>query len=257
MSNEKIASRVRKLLAIAGDEGASEQEIQNAMNFANRLIEQHHLSEDDLSDEVDPVKDLENAELGKYASFIGKKCFRWESLLAQFVADFVGCRVYRNNTIVQARRHDRVLFDSEGQPYEGKSFHFYGVAEDCLIAAEIYDELRQLICSMAVLRYGGMYKGDGGKYSEGFVAGLRSQMNTARDKTAQEATGTGLIVVQKRNEIMKVKQALAVRYLREEGLRLSSSQGSRGARGSYSAYNRGFSDGQNTSVNGTRRKKLT
>jgi hypothetical protein len=81
-------------------------------------------------------------------------------------------------------------------------------------------------------------------------------MNVARDKSAQEATGTGLIVVQKRNEIMKVKQALAVRYLQGEGVRLSRSQGSRGAKGSSSAYNRGFSDGQNTSVNGARSKKL-
>lgn len=256
---ERIAAKVRKLLAIAEDDAASAAEIQNAMNFAQRMMDAHHLTEEDLAHEPsDDYQKVNDSFMKEYRSFIGKKAFYWEQILATFVCKFVGCEVYLDHSKRPARtRTGFALRDSYGEPYRGKSVVFYGVAEDAAIAADVYDELRSLIGSMAQIKWASIYKGDGASYCEGFVSGLFTQLKTARKIESQSST-TAMILVERREDLIKYKQNAARNWLEKaRGKKLRKAQtGGGSSTGSYEAYSEGRSDGSRTDVNATRRKKI-
>jgi len=48
MDTTRIKEKIRKLLNLAEDDGAMEGEINNALNFARRLMLQHNISEEDI-----------------------------------------------------------------------------------------------------------------------------------------------------------------------------------------------------------------
>lgn len=259
MSNDRIAAKVRKLLAIAGDEGASDAEIQNAMNHAHRIMDKHHLTEDDLGHEPDDdYAKVDKAEFGTFRAYVGKKAFTWECRLASFVSEFAGVPVYIDPEIRIVRAASGfAVFDENDDPKYGKSFVYFGVAEDCRIAVELYNELRSLIATMAVGRWGTVYRGDGAAYSEGFVAGLYSQLKRARIEERNESSSTALVLSARRDELVKYKKSKATAWLkRAKGINLSRSQRRSGSNGSWRARSEGVQDGANTDVTATRRRKI-
>jgi len=258
-TQERIADKIRKLLAIASDDAASEAEIQNAMNFAAKMMAAHHLTEDDLSHEPDDdYKKVDKSEFGDRRSYVGRKAFHWEMVLATFVSRFVGVPVYRDNQLrIVRNRRGIAQMDEKDNPRKGKSVVFYGVDEDAAIAAELYDELRGLIASMAVIRFASVYKGDGGMYSEGFVSGLFSQLKKAKN-LENNSGSTAMILVARRDDLIKYKEKAAKNWLsKSQGIRVSKRGGqTRGARGSREAFSEGKADGASTNVGATRNKKL-
>ena len=63
---DAIKARLKGLLAIAKDDAASENEIQSALRIAARMMESHHLSEEDLQEsEQDQFAEARNAERGR------------------------------------------------------------------------------------------------------------------------------------------------------------------------------------------------
>lgn len=82
---EKIHDKIRKLLRLARDKGASENEAANAMAMASRLMFQHnieHVSDEELAS--DPVR---------RGSWMGvDRGDKWESIVAATVAKLYSCR---------------------------------------------------------------------------------------------------------------------------------------------------------------------
>ena len=253
---ERIASKVKKLLAIANDDAASGAEIQNAMNHAQRLMDAHHLTEDDLNHEpVDDYSKVDQADFDQMWAYVGGRVFFWEKQLATFVSRFVGVPVYLENGKHPVRVNGIIQMDGD-EPKYGQAFVFYGVAEDAAIAIEVYDELRTLIATMAVARWGGVYKGDGASYSQGFVTGLFDQLHEA--KRIEKQTTTGLILSCRRSDLIQYKNQKAREWLyKSKGFKLRKAGTSRGTRtGSSSAYSEGRTDGSSTNVSATRMRKL-
>lgn len=267
IDNQKVIDKVRKLLNMTGENGATDAEIQNAMDRAQKLMHEHHLSEADLNHEpVDDYKKVDEAEYSTFRTFVGGAFYKWEMDLASFVQEFVGCPCYLDNNKKLAKKNGIVLtYEWGGKEYtwNGKSIVFYGIAEDAAIAANLYEEMRKLISTMAMAKWGKVYKGDGAAYSEGFVMGLFSTMRKARESEKSQAklsnSSTGLVLVARRDDLVKYKKTKADNWLKEaKGIELKKpSAGNWGAYDNQSsARSEGFSDGKATNVSAARSKKI-
>lgn len=258
-------AKVQKLLNMTGEKGASENEIAVAMMMAHKLMDKHHLSEADLAAATDPIAALDNAEMDEFRSFVGKALSAWESGLASFVQKFVGgAKCYMDKELRVIREYGIVQFDPKtDEPRYGKSYVFFGVAEDAAIAKHLFDELRTLIATMATTRWGKVYKGEGASYCQGFVAGLFNHLKKAivqeREQAKLPGNSTALMVMEKRSDLIEAKQDKADEWIRKEkGIHLRKGGGQAGSRVGFdhSAHSQGVVDGQNTDVSATRKKKL-
>ena len=263
MADSDIIRKIKKALAIAQDNAASDGEIQAAMNAVQKMMDRHHLTEDDLTHEpVDDYAAVDAANFNQIRAWIGRKVFYWESYLAQFVSKFVGVPLYVDNNLQIARQYGSgfMLLDSDGEPQKVKSFVFYGVAEDALIAKELYDELRLIIRTLAYGKYGTAYQGDGGRYAEGFVSGLFSQLEEQTKIRRIEAAGnsTAMVLIARQTDLVQYKERKAKDWLKAEAnIKLRKGGRTSGASGSYGAFSDGRTDGSNAEVSKQRARKLT
>lgn len=249
---EKIIGRIRKLFAIAADKGATSHESQSAINMANSLMDKFHLSEEDIGESVDSA----SIGMARFHAYVGPAVYTWESMLGGFISEFTHVPVYidaRKNRAVSATGSLRY---KQGKPWDGKSFVFYGVAEDAIIAAMLYESLHDMISANAVLRYGKAYKGNGALYAQGFVDGLHDQLMNARAANAKLSDESPLTLIIQREGIIRRKQEMAKEWLRRQGETLINRAHSRGASGDLHAYAKGVHDGKQTNVSADRRKKL-
>jgi len=265
MHNEaEIKERIRKLLAVVGNSAATEGEVDNALRFATSMMDKYHLEEEDLVEEpVDQWKRVEAATRDRVFVSVGGKTYRWEGHLAMFCAQFVGgVGTYRDPSKDKVARDHRniVILNEQDEPYKGKRFCFYGIAEDAMMAAELFHELRMTIRAMSRLRWGGCYKKDGGAYAEGFVNGLYTKIvqQTKEEKLlAHESGSRALILIERRNDLIRRKEETAKQWLRKAtGIKLQRGYGSPGASGSYEAFREGVTDGKRSDVSALRMAKI-
>jgi hypothetical protein len=246
---DKIKNRIRKLLAVAGDSGATEGEINNAVRFAQQMMDAHHLTEADLATSPEEQwEGVENARCDQAFSIVGGRLHRWEGDLAMFVQKFVG--------------GIKCYVTTSPRPIGGKfkrAVGFAGLAEDAVMAKELYDEMRMTIIAMAKLSYKSVFMGDGGMYCEGFVAGLQMRFTEERRKANLEAQSSSreMVLIDRRNDLIKRKLSRTNQFLASQGMRLRSGSRRSGANGSHSAYSQGVADGKSQSVTRTQRRKIT
>lgn len=269
MDRDKVISNIKAMLNLANNEAASQGEIDNAMRFVARLMEQHQLSDDDINAVDNKLLDLERAEMAHQQCYYnGHKLSEWEGSVASYVCELVGgvkCYVnaeqpYRVNGIVQYHP----------KPYSHKPMlkpivTFYGVAEDAEIARLLFAEITTTIATMAKLKWGAIFRGNGREYCTGFAQGLWTKLYRDRDVQRQKALtassgSTALVAIDNRALIVKKKEELAVAY-REETLGIKKlrkgSNFSGNRKGSHEARAEGREDGQRHNVEATRRKKLS
>lgn len=263
MSKERTIEKIKKLLNIAKHDTSSDGDIEAAMLQAQRLMDKHHLSEEDLVHETaDDYQKVDEAELGRFRSWVGGRVFFWECQLAAFVSRFVGVPYYLDDHKKPARDNGILKRNEFGEAWKGKSFVFYGVAEDASIAKHLYDELRKLISTMAYARYGQIYVKDGAVYCQGFIQGLNDQMELQRKEQKAIATNqgpgsTGLILIERRADLIAYKEDKAKNWLKNTiGIKLVAGGGLYGGMGSSEAYNQGKADGREADIDATRRKKI-
>ena len=249
------------MLAIASNDASSDGEIDNAIRFARNLMDQHRLSESDLAVEpADQKKSIDDAPKDRAFVTIGGKICSWEAQLGHAVSAIVGCPFYTNSdkTRLARSRQGFIRFDAEGKPLQGKSIVFYGIAEDAWLAAELYEELRATILTLARLKWGGCYKGDGGRYCEGFVDGINSKIDRQEQQERIAATNgdSSLILIERRNDLVLHAKKVSHNWLSTQGVRLGKDSARLGARGSSEAYGSGVADGKRSQVNVSRAPKL-
>jgi len=255
----KIVGKIKKLLAISEDDSASDAEIQTCIAMARKLMDSYHLSEDDLGHEpADDFAAVDAADFGIFRSWLSAKCYHWEGQLAVFVKEQTGASCYVHHKEVMRSQSGIVQMDNKGKPIKASSIAWYGVAEDCMIAMSFYNDLRSIIATMAVARYGSVYKGDGGKYSEGFVAGLFAAARESQKKQiALETTSTAMVLRSRRDALVRYKEDKARSWLKKEhNINLGKRSGSGGARGSAEAYSTGRGDGRSHDATASRTLKL-
>jgi hypothetical protein len=267
MSAEDIKAKIRGLLNIAKDDAASENEIETALKIAQKMMERHHLSEYDLTE--DPLAQMEqaaNAPKTKEAAELGSKIYTWEVILAEAVARHIvkGVGWYSQKT--NQTPSGLIRRNEHGKPIQFGQIMFYGVAEDVEIARRIFTEIRTAIIALARLRYGSVFRGDGAAYAEGFATGLKKksiQQDTDEREEAQKRLTTtsdnrGLILLSRRTDLIRRKEDSAKKWLASPaggGIRLAT-QSRGGSSGDDSARQQGMKDGAGYGVSATRSKKL-
>lgn len=98
--------RIRKLLSLANDEGASENEAEVARQLAESMMEAAGISEADLDDDggLDPLTTVRPESSGPVPGAA------WYGIAAMAVARVIGCRVYRDIYRVNKRRRSRLVW---------------------------------------------------------------------------------------------------------------------------------------------------
>ena len=259
MSQSPIIDKIRKLLATAGDEAASDNEIQSAINIARKLMTAHHLTEDDLAHEPkDDYQKVDEAPFGEYRSFVGKSIALWEEQLASTVSEFVGCPAYTDKNKKIVRKNGLVQFDTNDEPRTEKSIVFYGVAEDAAIAAELYDDMRDLIAAMAVGRTGKVYKSEGASYCQGFVCALYNKIKKAA-RLEMATPGNGALIVLRSNDLIEYKKTKATQWLTtERDIKIRKGGKGAGSRVGFNreAFQQGRKEGANAEMVADRKRKI-
>lgn len=261
-SLEKVKDRIRKLLNLASNDAAADGEIDNALRFAQKLMADHHLSEDDIGPDGEcPEFDASIAEMKRQGVGVGRKVSFWERKLCNFVERFVGgVRVYLDQQLVYSRTHLGFVRLDNAKPMLGQTYYWYGPEEDVQLAAQLFDELRATIIAMARLKWGSVFRGDGASYAEGFVVGLWSKLEASEADTRAIAYSSGvraLAVMNARELIIKSKQTAADKFLEKTiGVKLQSRAVAGKARDGDQSWNDGVVDGKGSDVLAARSKKL-
>jgi hypothetical protein len=258
---DNVKKTIGDLLRLAGCDGATDGEVRNAMRFAQRMMEEHHLTEDDLVDEPeDQEQAIRNAQTGTVSTSVGGKHSEWEHDLARFVCTFVGGIKWYYSNYTSPDRDARGIARSERHT---KSVTFYGVHEDALIGGQLFDQMRLVIISLAKLKFGGCYRGEGRSYAEGFVSGMtlklsedRQAQRQAAQKAITASNSTALVLIDRRASLVKLKREIAVQYAKTE-LNLGSGRTGGGGRHHSTAYGEGRTDGRRANVSVSRQRKLT
>lgn len=270
MDINKAKETIRLMLNLANDPGAAEGEIANAMRFVNKLMAEHQLSDADLSHVDDKLMDLERKEMAKDWTYnFGHKKSEWEGSIAVLVCEMLGgvkCyithpQLYKVNGIVQMHT-GKWAHQAQTKP----TTHFYGIAEDVAIAKELFSQIVFEIATLAKLKWGGIFRGPGREYCEGFASGMwskfrndkHSQKLLADQGTTSTSKSTALVAIESRGLIVKKKTELAEAY-GEKVLKLKLRKG--GGYSNSKAHNEqaraeGREDGQKRDLSAQRRAKL-
>jgi hypothetical protein len=176
---ETIKSRVRKLMAVAGDGVASANEIESAMRLAAKLLDAHHLTPDECATAgpgitPEPHRDTKPGQ--SWSTSQATRFSNWENKLARAVAAlFGGVNYYRTHDVEPIRENGVAKLDARGELRRGVRVCFYGPRTDAIEAADLFTEWSRAIATMGVARWGGCFKGDGARYCDGFAAALDEQ----------------------------------------------------------------------------------
>lgn len=241
---ETIKARIRKLMAIAGDGVAPEGEIDNAMRLAAKLLDAHHLSQDDMAEtpgDVDP-------ELGQaFATSQATRFSTWEGILSHAISTLFGCvQTYSSNDTAPIRVNGIIQMKGD-QARRGCRICFYGPAAESREAAELFEEWSRAIAAMGVARWGGCFRGEGAMYCYGFARALfakANQINKERATVKAKAIGesTTAITLLNRYEILRTRGKDWLK--KEKGIHLvSAGRGSGYSSGSSEAYEEGEAHG--------------
>lgn len=248
MDMDRIKDRIRKLLAVATNDSAATGEIENAMRFAQALMDAHHISAEDAHAAAGAE---EVREYGYGESFTsGRSLTTWESTLTHIIGNLCGvkCYVVRNSRKVVG---GRTVFGDNGREVLAVKIVWYGEVGDCNEAASLFAEWQQTISAMARIRYGGALRGEGAYYASGFVSAMRDA-NRKQDPVTVSDECKAIAV--RAQAIVKTKQHAASDWLKRQGVKLGSG-GSRSSRiGDGSAYGAGRKDGSGAGI--SRRGRL-
>lgn len=185
---QRIIDRVRKLLAFSG-ETATEGEVENAHSMAQSLMEQYAIEQAEIA----AAEDAGDIERARHIAQAGGRKSVWENTLAHAVKQVVpGISFYcsRGSTGFGSSRKT------------GAQYIFYGPAEAAEIARDLFMETRDIIATMAAGKHGGVYRGPGRSYAEGFSTALyrRAQEQTAASEHAEKLTAI-VLVSEKENKL--------------------------------------------------------
>lgn len=253
---DQVKATIRHLLRLSENNAATEGEVANAIRFARRLMDAHHLQEDDVrNDPHEAAADRETMDRRTVYSATRSLAF-WESTLCDFIEDLVGTVQFFMQKRVLVKRGGRIVFSEQGDPLIRQGINFYGPAEDVALACDLFDTFHQTIATAARLKYGGALRGAGRNYCEGFVYGMGEKLDAARKQDAAANEQSRALIVRS-TAIARATQQRASTWLTAQGIELKSRDRSRRGDFTPSAFEDGTFDGSRTPVDAKRKSKIT
>jgi len=222
MSDEKLLDKIKKLITLANDAGATEAEADTAMSMANRLLLMHNLTMADVK--LKPDAKFERKD-GAIIIGEGHHEGSWEDALMAVLCQFNMCSsiIHRTKglrragiTIIGAKANVEIvlyLFDSARNMYRGlasKRYSEYSKAIVNLFKPHGYDRK-----SLYKLTHNDLYS-NGNKdrvlerrgvwrpqYLKGCVCGLQNKLQAQKDEMMQQeyAGGMELMLVDNMKEL--------------------------------------------------------
>lgn len=296
--NDRMREKIRKLLTLAADPAAQGLEIDNALRFARVLMRQHNLTEADVKADAKPKDGHEIAAVAEATRYAreshftsGSSLTSWENTLARVICRLVGTVQFYHGHAVRGERRNAdgtlVFNPVSGRAVKSAQLVFYGPAEDVEAARVLMSEWTVTVIAMARLKCGGVLRGAGRSYADGFVEELSDRVykitNEEYKKAKQLEEGGRLdikrlasgtqeqkaIVLAERGSALAVadaqrqaeaKKERASLWLKEDvGIELVFNHGGTGGGEHHSgAYSQGRADGKKASgsLGYSRRPKL-
>lgn len=147
----RIVDRVRKLLAYRA-ENASRAEVEAAMRLAAKLMQEYAIEQGEAMVAPETLRDA-------YTVAVGARLATWELTLCEAVA-----------AAVPGASFGRMGPEDRGGDVK---VLWFGPVELVRLAADMFAEFRGTIATMAVGLYGGVYRGRGRSYAQGFADALQ------------------------------------------------------------------------------------
>lgn len=215
---ESTLQRISKLLCLAKDGGANENEAHVAMSAALGLLAKHNLSASD----VEGLGEAEEAvDSAKFKPTDKQRYDKWRNWLLMAIADAHFCHMYRNR---------------------GAGYVLTGTPTNREAAILLFSYLEAVIESNA-LEALKSYKGwdsprtYGNAFRLGMVSRIADRLNEQKRQIIEEACGpTKAIVVANPYEVAEKKN---LAYIKANGIKLVSGAATRSNYGSGAGYHRG------------------
>lgn len=194
MDIDAVISRIRKLMAHAQGEGATEAEIKTYMAKARAIMDQFNIEEAELEQKDTAV--LPTIEIGMAKSRAGKLDI-WFVDLAGAAAAICDVRHY-----TATRYEDPVLgnrtTNRKGEPQKREYLLFYGLSRDIAVARALYSEFDATAHAMAAYRCGAWSKDGWTKshhaYACGFASRLRDRAEEIKKVAIAVPTTTAIVL---------------------------------------------------------------
>lgn len=173
-----IKDKIHKLLDLTDIDAAADGEIDNALRFAEMMFAKHNLTRDDVtttnSDSENPEIDISKVVFDRQRTWsLTSKSSVWEHWLLTLIPHiFRSVDAARYRKAKPMRRNGILFLDQNRKLLYQVPLLFYGPEVDVAAAVDLFEELQQIIASMARLRRGDCFNGNGAAYCEDFVYAL-------------------------------------------------------------------------------------
>lgn len=222
MIDDKTLERVKKMINLGNNEGATEAERATALRMAYNILAKHNLSLADLPDDA-PTEARERQDVVISAD-------RWSRNLASAVSKLFFCKYFFGRTNVS-----------------GKDLHcFVGLQSNAITARYMTEYLVKSIKREATARYKSATSPQGRSFCVGTVAAIAERVNemlTTESAEVSSSTSVALTGMHKREAEANAK------WLAEQGVTLETGVARRDNALRASAFFNGKDYGQNVSLN--------
>lgn len=192
----KILERVKKMVALGNDAGATEAERETALRMAYNLLAKYNLSMADLPED-DSTEARERQDVVISAD-------RWARSLAQAVAKLFFCRYFYSGTGTS-----------------GKDKHcFVGRQSNCITARYMAEFLIKSVKREATARYKSPTTPQGRSFCVGTVDSIRKRVEEMIKTDTESTPGTALVLVSLHQREADANQ----KWLDNEGLSLTTAK---------------------------------
>lgn len=167
----KIVDRVKKMLALANDAGATEGERDNALRMSYNLLAKYNLSMADLpEDGVQEVREQQTVTIS---------ADRWARSVANSVAELFFCRYFFQRTGVSGK----------------EMHHFVGKQSNCITAMQMTEYLIKSIKRQATAHHKSATSPQGRSFCVGAASSIRQRVTSMLKDDSESTPGDALVLV--------------------------------------------------------------
>lgn len=222
MTEQRIIDRIRKMLALANDLAASENERETALRMAYNLLAKYNLDLADIHDKTREEPRINNANV----------CFGmpWVRRVSRSIAELFFCRHYVGEKINSTQI----------------THHFVGKESNAITAAVMADWITKSILKECRARFKYNLSADSRSFASGAAERLWERIQEMRKEAEQENRGDGKSLVLA--SVYRTEADANAQFLAETGIQLKSLK-ARSTSYSASAYGAGREFGNSINLN--------